>query len=721
MLKVSKTPIFLAMAFVLMVLPNCVFAGGTPEDVKAFKENKAKAEAGEGFINAFGQQANGPTLDYSGKPASENKITPGALVANAYLSGVGVDRDESEALLWYLRAKGQKGLNEEAFKTLIKSMPADQMYAVIRREDSDESRKFFRFKDNQAPDLDQTFRPVGLLTASSGDSVMSLGSGSFGDFIQNASSIYRTRLLLSDSSYPLSAVPNDLDNIDHKPFSAKISFSQTVTDSDRAAFDAASARVKVKIDALIANPACADSSGGPYLVAEAYAKGRYGLKADPVQSMRWAKLNREARISEAKRLRAEAESSGPDVWLEIANGSKWASSSEEKEILGDFSFWSSRYTQVLSLKAEAGDRASIDGLIAHLGQIVAETGRIRSPNSSSELIQLIQWITARHKLTGSPEDAIILAHDHAASGDKALARELVNQYFEDMVLKAKKGSLSDILKLALLADPNWFEKLEGDIGSYTTGEIRQIYSHAPGGAFYSFREHGRLLKAFGHVGDGFAYRLQPEAGPSENPFSVKRVTPRSIFIKYVEDFAKRESLGQLLVGEFGDFDLLATVLRYLIEQDRLVADQYQEVSGGARDFNVQLKWNRLLAEMGEHDALSYIADSFEKGQGVPRDPASAYAYHALAGQRPGYHNGSPLENTYNKTRGTNEKKLDACFKLTTDEKKKALMVYEDFVAKLTARLEKLASKGGEQIAQRELQGIRDFEAKKAAKAKPAKK
>ena len=716
MLKTVKTYSCLAVVCALAVLPIGVFAGGTPEDVKAFKENKAKAEAGEGFINYWDGQANGPLLDYSGKPASENNITPGALVANAYLSGVGVDRDESEALLWYFRVKGQKGLNEEAFKVLIRSMPSERLYAAILRTDSNQFINLLGSKDGQNLDIDQTFIPLGRLKASSHESIRDFNGFGFSDFIGGAAQIYSTRLLLAEPSYPLGSLTNELDNLDHKSFSAKIAFSQTVTGSDKSIFESASARVRGKIDALIANPASADSSGGPYIVAKAYAKGLYGLKADPEQSKRWANLNREARISEAKRLRAEAESSGSDLWLEIANDSKWTSSSEEKEILGDFGFWSFRYTRVLGLKAEAGDRASIDGLIAHLGQLVRETGGIRTSQWSPELIK---WISARHKLTRSPEDAIILAHHNAASADKNLARQLVNQYLEDMVLKAKRGSLSDILKLALLADPNWFEKLEGDIGSYTTGEIRQIYSHAPADGFHSFREHGRLLKSFDYVGNNITYRLEEPAVGS--PFSAKRMTSRSIFIRYVEGFAKRESSGQLLVDEFGDFDHLATVVRYLAEQDKLVADQYHEVSGGTPDFNVQLRWYRLLAEMGDLEALSFIADSFEKGQGVPRDPASAYAYHALSGEGPGYRNDNPLQEIYRKTKGTNEQKLDACFKLSSDEKKKALKVYEDFVAKLTNRLEKLASKGGAERAQRTLQGIRDFEKEKAANAQKRKK
>jgi len=126
--------------------------------------------------------------------------------------------------------------------------------------------------------------------------------------------------------------------------------------------------------------------------------------------------------------------------------------------------------------------------------------------------------------------------------------------------------------------------------------------------------------------------------------------------------------------------------------------------------------------MGDHYALLDIASSYEQGRGVPRDPASAYAYYALAGVGPGegpYP--SALHDTYQKTPGTKEQKLDACFKLTPAEKARALTIYNDFVAKLIARLERLATKGGEAFAKRDLQLIRDYSAKAAARAKPTKK
>ena len=45
MLKTVKTYSCLAIVCALTVLPIGTLAGGTPEDVKAFKENKAKVEA----------------------------------------------------------------------------------------------------------------------------------------------------------------------------------------------------------------------------------------------------------------------------------------------------------------------------------------------------------------------------------------------------------------------------------------------------------------------------------------------------------------------------------------------------------------------------------------------------------------------------------------------------------------------------------------------------
>jgi hypothetical protein len=308
---------------------------------------------------------------------------------------------------------------------------------------------------------------------------------------------------------------------------------------------------------------------------------------------------------------------------------------------------------------------------------------------------------------------------------------MVNQYVSDLTSKAKKGSFSDILKVALLSDPNWYEKLEGDIVSFSTGEIRQLLSRAKYNEFYSFREHGRLLKQFGKVGQVILYDMEessaanPVGAPNLNPFSdpvPNRVTSRSLFVKYFDAYFKHENSKEPLFEDLQDYQDFAEVAHYLSEHDQRVADQYHEVKGGSRDHGVALRWHRILAGMGDHWSLMMMAASFEQGRGVPRDSVSAYAHYALAGSGPS--NGpfpSDLSEAYQNTKGTNEQKLDACFKLTPADKERALKIYNDLVANQMARLEKLASKGGEQIAKRELKVMRDYELKKAAKAKPTKK
>jgi hypothetical protein len=56
-----------------MVMPAGASAGGTPEDVKAFQENKAKAEATVGFGGYPDQSQAGQGVGASGKPPVENK------------------------------------------------------------------------------------------------------------------------------------------------------------------------------------------------------------------------------------------------------------------------------------------------------------------------------------------------------------------------------------------------------------------------------------------------------------------------------------------------------------------------------------------------------------------------------------------------------------------------------------------------------------------------
>ncbi len=742
MSKFPEQYVRIATFFALSFLPIGASAGGTPEEVKAFKENKAKAEAGEGFWG-HSTYLGGPEFDVLGKPVSSNSPTPGALVANAYLSGVGVDRDESEALLWYLRVMHQKGVNVEGFKALIRSMSANQIYAVIRRSRSEEDAAF-RTKFKVAPvEMDKVFRPLSDLRISSRTDGNFSFSYTYGDFQWQAAWVRSKRMILeqfnsfspSDAAlaapHVLFSVYNGMhDDLGFHDLSSDISFTPGVPESDKAVFATSSSRLKDIINALIANPGAADSDS-LQMVADAYAKGRFGLSADPAQHKRWETLANDARVSEAKLRREEADSSGPEVWLQLANEIKWASPAVKNILSKDSGDWASRSVEVLTMKAEAGDRVSIDGLIGYYGAIVRD-GYAGTPGQGKgihvdthERGQLLRWISERHKLSSTPEDAIILAHHYVALGQSDLAKRMAKQYLSNLTRKAIQGSLQDMLKVALLSDPNWYENLDGKPSGFPTTLISTLYGSLRYDEFYSFREHGRLLKSFGMVGrEVEIYIAYAYEGSATNPFSSPgfAVSSRWSFIKYVEEFVKREDLKSPFLDDVPDYDDFVTVLRYLAEQDQLIADKYHEVKGGARDFDVSLRWHRMLGEMGDRHALLYIASCYEQGWGVPRDPASAYAYCALAGGGPGEGSyASPFQNTYQKTPGTNEQKLDACFKLTPTEKARALTIYNDFVAKLIARLDRLATKGGEAFAKRDLQAIRDHSAKAAARAKPTKK
>jgi TPR repeat protein len=737
-----KSCAYLTLACVLTLLPIGASAGGTPEDVKAFKENKAKAEAGEGFPgndNYFG----GRVLDVAGKAISADSPTPGAIVANAYLSGIGVDRDESEALLWYLRTKGQKGVNEEGFKALITSMSANQVYAVIRRSRSEESETFYRKFKATPIEADKVFRPLSDLRASSRAEGNFSFSNTYGDFLWQSAWVRSKRVILeqfnsfspSDAAkaapHVLSAVYNGMyDDFRFHDLSIDISFTPGVPESDKAVFATSSSRLKDIINALIANPGAADSAS-LQMVADAYAKGRFGLSADPEQHKRWETLANDARVSEAKLRREEADSSGPEVWLQLANETKWASPDVKNILSKDSGDWASRSVEVLTMKAEAGDRVSIDGLIGYYGAIVRD-GHAGTPGQGKgihadtyEREQLIRWVSERHKLSNTPDDAIILAHHFFALGQSAPAKRMVSQYLTDLTRKAKEGSLQDMLKVALLADPNWYEHLEGGADGFPLTLIFPLFRTPRHGEFHSFREHGRLLKSFGKVGrEVEIYIGYAHEGSATNPFNDPgfAASSRWSFVRYVEEFVKRENLKGPLLDDVQDYADFITVLRYLAEQDQLAADKYHEIKGGSRDHDVSLRWHRMLGEMGDHYALLDIASSYEQGRGVPRDPASAYAYYALAGGVSQW--GNPfvgMGGTYRETVGTNEQKLDACFKLSPADKERALKIYNELASKLIDRLNRLAAKGGEQMAKRDLQAIRDYQAQMSGKAKTLKR
>ncbi len=693
-------------------------AGGTPEDVKAFQENKAKAEATVGFGGYPDQSQAGQEVGAPGKTSAEIKVTPGAFVANAYLSGIGVDRDEETALLWYLRVKGQKGLNEEGFKALIRSMPGQQLYAVNQRR-SEEIRNHYKKQEQVPRVLDQVFKPAWDLRSSSAESGNSLGMIGSENFIMQSVWEQSRKLLLEEfvrskgSDELLNSVIGCMGHFEFKPFSVRVSFATEVSDADKALFEAADALIKARISALISDPRGADSSTLE-LVASVYEKGLFGVSADPEQNKRWEGLARDARISEAKVSRAEAESSGPDAWHSLANQIKWASP-EVKRVLGDEYPWISRYLEVLAIKAEAGDLASLDGLVNHY------------MTRSHERDQLVRWITERHKVSKSPDDAIILAHHYDVQGNRSLSLQMVEQYLAGLVSKAKEGSLSHMLRLALLSDPNWYEKLDHSPAGGSPTEIMDLCAAPDHGELYSFKDHGKLLKSFGKVG---VIDVYPQGGSETNPFTDPSFvassmsapeTSRALFVKFVDACVKREASDGPLLDCPHLSDEFLKVLRYLCEQDRLTAQNYREMKGGALDYEVSLRWHRMLAERGETSSMLALAEAFEKGQGVPRDMASAYAYCAMAG---GLSWGDPfsgLQDTFQRTPGTNEQKLDACFKLSPADKEKALKIYNELASKLVDRLNRIAAKGGEQMAKRDLQAIRDYQAQMSGKAKTLKR
>ncbi len=573
--------------------------------------------------------------------------------------------------------------------------------------------------------VDQVFRPAWDLRSSSAESGNSFGIFGSEAFIWEASWARSRKILMEEfvrtrgADELLHSVVNCMVHFEFKPFSAKVSFTREVSDADKALFEAAAELIKAKVSAVISDRSGADSAKLE-LVASAYKSGRFGLSADPEQHKRWEGLARDARLSEAKASREEADSSGPAAWLSVANQIKWASP-EVKTVLGDGHAWISRYLEVLTIKAEAGDLPSLDGLVNHYTTLVREGKGIRA--NSYERDQLIRWIAARHKISKSPDDAIILAHQYDAQGNRVLSSQMADEYLASLVRKAKDGSLPDMLKVALLTDPNWYENLGDSVISQATTEIRDLCAEPDHDEFYSFTENGRLLKSFGRVGYfdqvyPVGYERNPFSDPNFNASSIPAPeTPRARFVKFVDACVKSEASAGPLLECPHIYDEFVKVVRYLCEQDRLTSEKYHEVKGGSLDFEVSLRWHRMLAEMGETSSLQALAESYDKGEGVARDTAIAYAYYALAGGVSLAGAYDELKGAYQNAQGTNEQKLDACFKLSTADKERALKIYNSLASKLIERLNRLAAKGGEQMAKRDLQAIHDYQARMSGKAK----
>jgi TPR repeat protein len=732
----------LILSALVMLLPALSMAGMSPEEVQAFQLNKAKAEAGEGLpshyiddpgaASPFGGVGS-TSVDVNGKPISYNdpSPSPAALLANAYLTGAGVEKDESEAFFWYKVVRGHSLPipNEKAFLAMIRSMPAIKIDGVLRRLSARQDALYKAETSRIKALSDSKFKSLSQFDAYSFDHCVE-GVRWVRHALRDAARCNQDEM---NELYPIVNWLYEVNVADNTNYSFLLF---PLGENFYKIRDELIAKGRRRIDQVI-DGSTQISSSDMWVVSDAYAYGYFGLKVDAAQRRKWHTKACEVRFDEALEMRKKSDAGGPDEWLGIAQESRYSSDERIKRVLGSSDAWYRRYEESVGLKAELGDLASIDEMIEMFMSKVGNSGGFKvSPDRND----LLKWIAVRHKISRLPSDAIILAHAYGEEGDKCfspeiragersrLTRGLAHEYLKSLFDDAASGDLIAKLKLAVLSDSNLF--VTENYSKYDTAhKYKEILGHLSG-QHYSFEEDARLLQKLRETGDQIlgaaAHRLGAAAhrkSGQPSPFSTnfKPVSTRDLYLDFINASDKQESLMKP-IHPAG----LVSVLKYLAVHDEEIESSFSAISDKkSPDSAVSLKWYRRLAELGDTDAICKIAHSYHKGRGFTADAVTAYAYYALAGAGPAYQNFSEAEQEavtlYLTTVGTNEKRLDACFKLSTTDKELAFKKYKELLDGFSSRVTRNAESIAKADFEREDKYMREYQAAQAAKKSAEKK
>ena len=400
----------------------------------------------------------------------------------------------------------------------------------------------------------------------------------------------------------------------------------------------------------------------------------------------------------------------------------------------NFCRWLEKYEKTVGLKADLGDPESIDEMIQMLKyEKVGNSGGFKvSPDRND----LLKWISARHKISGLPSDAIILAHAYAEEGDKCfspeikeversrLARSFADKYLKGLFNDAASGDLSAKLKLAVLSDPNLSVKKNNS--TYVAVEnFERVISSLSRAEDYTFAEDVRLLQKFNMTGEQILSTAEYRKSGERKVYdpNAKTMSTRELYLDFISSSDKQDSLMNLnvLAG-------LAPVLNYLAAQDEEIESRFSEISENKSTRTpISLKWYRRLAEMGDQTGLRILAESYDKGLGVAPDAVTAYAYHALAGTGPGVFQSvadeqlAVRDRLYLTTEGSNEKKLDAAFKLSPSDKELAFKKYKELLDGFSSRVTRIGESIAKANFEAEDKSMKEYQAAQAAKKRAEKK
>jgi TPR repeat protein len=690
-----------------------VSAQMSQEELRTFEDNKAKAIQGDGQA-AY-------------------------VVSTAYLSGKAVPDDKAEALALCLSSAGNMGnlpylFQRVDFKKLFGGMSDDLILKGIRRsfEIKKAGLSLRRFEGNfgheGTPGPWHGYGMPGIL-----------------DEIYNSIDAkgriegYRERVSREPSSGSLHTLASAISESEPS-FSGKL-----------AAAKAESRKLRLAaLEMARANPSGA-SLEDIYTIAGAYSSGTEGFPVDKAEAGRWRELaikkvseessqhlirnliytyehgnygfpvdTAEAnkwRIRWVELMRKKAEAGGLSDWRELAEFLE-----ESPSFVGQAggpgiggSVWSERYLMFQRLKAERGDIGAVDALIGFYASHGFRWGRKSWTDVEHDGREHLRWLTFAFDKFKRPSDAIALAKIYADglnygmelydkrrfSSRNDYVQELARSYLAEVIKKAETGSCRDKFMLALIKD--------GPGGGGLSASWSSDYADIT--AIQLVQKFEFLNLAFPLL--GYDSQGNPFGGSAERDFArmsekVTEMSARDLYLDYLkafdsQDFTKNGFLFKVEevvqpngdVWEsyepyrFNDFGVKMAVLSRLAVMDDKVAADYAMTKGVAKDETLALRWRMELIKLGDLPSLLDLAKRYDQGSGVPVDKVRSYAYAFLSGARyPQEAVTSPFGEGLQPR--SDDKELEAYFKLSAEQKKEAMAIAKDFIKDFHDRMTRIA-------------------------------
>ena len=699
-------------AFMAIAAPH-LLAQVSPEELRTFEENKAKAMQGDG------QAA--------------------SIVSAAYLSGKAIPDDKAEALALCLSSAGHANsqsylFQREDFKKLFGGMSDDLIAKGIKRsfEIKKAGLSLRRHEGSSghedAPGPWHGYGVQGIL-ASIYNSIDAKGQ------IEGC----RERVSREPSSGSLHTL------------ASAISASEPHFSEKLGAAKAESRKLQLAaLEMARANPSGA-SLEDIYTIAGAYSSGTEGFPVDKVEAGRWRELaikkvseatsqylimnliytyehgnygfpvdKAEAnkwRIRWVELMRKQAEAGGLSDWRELAEFLEGSPSFVDQAGgpgMGG-SAWSERYLLFQGLKAECGDIGAVDALIGYYTNHGLRGARKSGTDVEHDGRESLRWRTFAFEKFKRPDDAIALAkiYDDGLNYGMELydkrrfssrndyVQELARSYLAEVIKKAESGSCRDKFMLATIKDGPAGGGLSASWSSYYA-DITEIQ------LVQKFEFRNLAFPPLGYDPQG-----NPRGGSAERDFArmsekVTEMSARDLYLDYLkafdsQDFAKNGFLFKIEevvqtngdVWEsyepyrFNDFEVKNAVLSRLVAMDDKMAADYAMTKGVPKDETLALKWRLELIKLGDLASLLDLAKRYEQGSGVPVDKVRSYAYAFLSGARyPQEAVTSPFGEGWQAR--SDDKELEAYFKLSAEQKKEAMAIAQDFIKDFHDRMTRIA-------------------------------